>query len=314
MNKTENKNKFPLHGWIGILLVIVFWYLNWNLPGLRTDWAFFPLWLGFCLTVDGIVFLRKGTSLLKRSLKKYIMLFIISAPVWWLFEIFNSITQNWFYEGKEYYSDLQFFILASISFSIVIPAVFECAELTGTFKWVRNLKSGWVLKPTRKLILLLWFFGLITLVLEIIFPDIFYPLIWITVYFIIEPINIKMNNVSLTSYTSEGNWKPVISLGIGCLICAFFWEMWNYYSYPKWYYYLPMVNFLHIFEMPLLGYVGYLPFSIELFAVYNFIMGIFGDKNSNFVKLNGELTNSQIEFTNLPAGQAGSLIRKSENS
>ncbi len=286
MGKIKNNNKFPLYSWFGILLIIVFWYLNWNLEGLRTDWAFFPLWLGFCLTIDGIVFLRKGTSLLKRNLKKYIMLFIISVPVWWLFEVFNSFTQNWFYEGKEYYSDLEFFILASISFSIVIPAVFECAELTGTFKWIRNLKFGWILKPTSKLIILFWFLGILTLILEIIFPKIFYPLIWITVYFIIEPINIKMNNRNLISYTSGGNWKPVLSLAIGCLICAFFWEMWNYYSYPKWYYYLPMVNCLHVFEMPLPGYIGYIPFSIELFAVYNFITGIFGDKKSNFVQLN----------------------------
>lgn len=285
MGTIKSINKFPLYGWTGILLIIVFWYLNWFLPGLRTDWAFFPLWLGFCLTVDAVVFIRRGTSLLKRNIKKYILLFIISAPVWWLFELFNSFTQNWFYDGKQYFTDLQFFILASISFSTVIPAVFEGAELAGTFNWIRNLKSGWILKPSKKVIQLFWLLGIITLALEIIFPKIFYPLIWITVYFFIEPINIKMNNSSLLRYTSERNWKPIVSLWIGCLICAFFWEMWNYYSYPKWYYYLPMVNFLHIFEMPLFGYIGYIPFSLELFAVYNFITGIFGDKKSNFVKL-----------------------------
>lgn len=285
MGTIKSINKFPLYGWAGILLIIVFWYLNWVLPGLRTDWAFFPLWLGFCLTVDAVVFIRRGTSLLKRNIKKYILLFIISAPVWWLFELFNSFTQNWFYDGKQYFTDLQFFILASISFSTVIPAVFEGAELAGTFNWIRNLKSGWILKPSKKVIQLFWLVGIITLALEIIFPKIFYPFIWITVYLLIEPINIKMNNSSLLSYTSEGNWKPVVSLMIGCLICAFFWELWNYYSYPRWYYYLPMVNFLHIFEMPLFGYIGYIPFSLELFAVYNFITGIFGDKKSNFVKL-----------------------------
>lgn len=281
----KNNPKFPLYGWAGIILVIVFWYLNWYLSGLRTDWAFFPLWLGFCLTVDAAVLVRKNTSLIKRNIKKYVLLFIISAPVWWLFELFNSLTQNWFYDGIQYFTYFQFFILASISFSIVIPAVFESAELAGTFKWIQNLKHGQVIEPTGNIIQLFWFLGIITLALEIIFPKIFYPFIWITIYFLIEPINIKMNNRNLFDYTKEGNWKPIISLWIGCLICAFFWEMWNYFSYPKWYYYLPMVNFLHIFEMPLLGYIGYVPFSLELFAVYNFITGIFGDKKSNFVKL-----------------------------
>jgi len=285
MDKSDSYNKFPLYGWFGIILIIVFWYLNWFLEGLRTDWAFFPLWLGFCLTVDAFVFIRRGTSLIKRSLKKYILLFIISAPVWWLFELFNSLTQNWFYDGKQYFTELQFFVLASISFSTVIPAVFETAELSRTFKWIQNLKTYKKLIPANKIIGLFFLLGTGTLMLEIIFPRIFYPFIWITVYFLIEPLNIKMKNRNLLQSTQKGDWRPVISLWIGCLICAFFWEMWNYYSYPRWYYYLPMVNFLHIFEMPVLGYIGYLPFSMELFAVYNFIAGTFGDKVSDYVQV-----------------------------
>ena len=113
----------------------------------------------------------------------------------------------------------------------------------------------------------------------------FYPLIWITVFFLIEPLNIVMKNRSLFQYTRERDWRPVAALCIGCLVCAFFWEMWNYFSYPKWYYYLPMVNFFHIFEMPLLGYIGYLPFSLELFSVYNFITGISGDRGNEYIKL-----------------------------
>ena len=52
-------------------------------------------------------------------------------------------------------------------------------------------------------------------------------------------------------------------------MCGFFWEMWNYYAYPKWTYQVPFVDFLHIFEMPLLGFLGYLPFSMELFDLYH---------------------------------------------
>ena len=35
-------------------------------------WGFFPMWLGYCLAVDGLVLMRTGTSLLKRSWQKYI--------------------------------------------------------------------------------------------------------------------------------------------------------------------------------------------------------------------------------------------------
>ena len=72
--------KFPVHGWIGLGLVVVFWTLNWSLNGLRTQWAFFPLWLGYCLTIDALVLWRTGTSLLFRSRKEYLGLFVASAP------------------------------------------------------------------------------------------------------------------------------------------------------------------------------------------------------------------------------------------
>ena len=48
--------KFLRHGWLGLALVAVFWILNWTLSGLRTHWGFFPLWLGYCLTVDALVY------------------------------------------------------------------------------------------------------------------------------------------------------------------------------------------------------------------------------------------------------------------
>jgi len=294
MNKDKYKKSFPFYGWTGFLLIIVFWYLNWFLTGLRTDWAFFPLWLGFCLAADALVYTRKGTSLIHRSIKKFILLFVISAPVWWLFELFNSFTQNWFYDGRQYFTDLQFFILASISFSTVIPAVFEAAELAGTFKWIRNLKTYKRLEPTVSVARIFFFLGILTLVLEIIFPKVFYPLIWITVYFLVEPVNIKMKNRTLLHYIHKGNWKPVAALWIGCLICASFWEMWNYYSYPKWTYTLPMVNFLHVFEMPLLGYIGYLPFSLELFAVYNSINGIFGKGKDDYISFQDKIRKEEV--------------------
>jgi hypothetical protein len=82
-----------------------------------------------------------------------------------------------------------------------------------------------------------------------------------------------MGNRSLLAYPAKGDWRPVVSLSVGCLICGFFWEMWNYYSYPKWIYDVPGVSFLHVFEMPLLGYGGYVPFAWELFALYHLVAG-----------------------------------------
>ncbi|MBN2569611.1 MAG: hypothetical protein JXB42_09305 [Deltaproteobacteria bacterium] len=264
----------PIQGWIGITLVVIFWALNWSVDGLRTHWGFFPLWLGYCLTVDAFVYVRKGTSLLTRSPGAYAGLFIISIPSWWLFELINGYTQNWHYEGRQFFTDFEYFLLSSISFSTVMPAVFGTAELVGTFKWIDAFKSGTEIKPRAALILTIFVAGLFMFYLLLSWPLYFFPFVWVSVFLILEPINVWLKNRTLFQYTAEGNWGPVISLCTGCLICGFFWEMWNFYSYPKWVYSVPFVDFLHVFEMPLLGYGGYLPFSLELFALYHLIIGL----------------------------------------
>ena len=63
-------------------------------------------------------------------------------------------------------------------------------------------------------------------------------------------------------------------MGTAALLCGFFWEMWNYLAFPKWYYTIPFGQYAHIFEMPLLGYAGYLPFGLEIYAFYYFIRGL----------------------------------------
>ena len=56
------------------------------------------------------------------------------------------------------------------------------------------------------------------------------------------------------------------------LVCGFLWEMWNQWSYPKWVYHVPGVGFAKVFEMPILGYLGYLPFSLEVYLVRQLLM------------------------------------------
>ena len=45
------------------------------------------------------------------------------------------------------------------------------------------------------------------------------------------------------------------------------WETWNYYSMAKWIYAVPYVHRFQVWEMPLLGFGGYLPFGMECAAV-----------------------------------------------
>ncbi len=266
--------RWPARGWVGLALVTAFWAVNWGLPGLRTHWAFFPLWLGFCLTIDALVYRRKGSSLLVRNARAYAWLFAISAPAWWLFEILNWRSQNWRYEGAQYFPGWLFVVLATLSFSTVMPAVFGAAELASTAAWLQRLadRIRWPrVAPTRGTLIGFFVAGWLALALLLAWPRYFFGLLWVALYLIIEPINVWLGGRTILSYTARRDWRPVLALWAGVWLCAFFWEFWNFFSYPKWVYSVPFVGFLHVFEMPLLGYLGYLPFSLELFALYHLV-------------------------------------------
>jgi len=283
LSRNYERRTFALHGWIGLGLIGIFWVINWSLTGPRTFLAFFPLWLGYCLTVDAINLRRSGTSLLQRSWRKYIGLFLVSAPVWWLFEALNWRVQNWLYLGRNLLNNWEYVLFASVSFSIVIPAVFGTAELVSSFAFIRRMKSWLVITPDRRTSLIFFGAGWLMLALLLVWPRYFFPFLWISVYFILEPINVWLGNRSLAGWTKNGDWRPIVSLFLGALMTGFFWEMWNYFSYPKWIYTVPLVNVGHIFEMPLLGYGGYLPFACELFAIYHLVMGLLGHRSSQYV-------------------------------
>lgn len=282
---TTRARNFPAHGWLGLGLVAVFWPLNWALtPAIPfTAYGFFPLWLGYCLSVDALAACYHGTSLLTRSRRKYLGLFLTSVPVWWLFEILNWRLQNWHYIGRELFTDLEYAVLASLSFSTVLPAVMETAELLAGTAFLRRAGQWLVLPPTPRVTRSFALVGAGMFLAMAIWPRAFFPFLWVSLFCILEPINIWLGHRSLAERTRRGDWRPVWALFLGVLICGFFWEMWNYFSYPKWVYSVPWGGCCRIFEMPLLGYGGYLPFSLELFALYHFVAGLRGDKKTDYL-------------------------------
>ena len=176
-------------------------------------------------------------------------------------------------------------MLTTLSFTTVIPAVFGSAELIASFGFLKHLKRGPVIPTDKRTTVSFFVAGWLMLAVMLVWPRIFFPFMWLSLYFILEPLNIWMGNRSLAEWTQKGDWRPIIALWLGVLLTAFFWEMWNYFSYPKWIYDVPWGNWLHIFEMPILGYGGYLPFALELYALYHLIVGFLGCKQDDYVRL-----------------------------
>ena len=114
--------------------------------------------------------------------------------------------------------------------------------------------------------------GLICFVLPWVFPRYCFGFIWLCVVLMLDPINNLFRRKSALGHIAAGDWHFFVVVPLAGLCCGFLWEMWNFYALPKWYYTIPYMGFWKIFEMPLLGYTGYLPFALELFAMYQFVV------------------------------------------
>jgi hypothetical protein len=255
--------------WLGLLLVAVAWPLAWAGPAAVAEHTFFPLWLGYILTVDGLTRRRSGDSLLTRSPGRFALLFLFSVPLWWLFEVANRFLGNWRYLMPRPLGPVEYGLRASLAFSTVMPALFVTAELWQTFPVFARPIRWWRIAPGRRGLLLIAVAGGVMVAGSLLFPRQLFPFVWLGLFFLLDPLNALRGDKSLAADVADGRWDTVFVLFAAGLTCGLFWEMWNFYSMPKWVYDVPFVGFAKVFEMPILGYGGYLPFALEVYAAYH---------------------------------------------
>jgi len=273
---------FRAYGIIG-LLMLAFAQINFILrieP--FAQWYFPIIWFGYIFFIDALVYKLRGHSLIYNRPKTFIFLLILSAVVWWMFEAIGFVLSNWYYTGLEGFGGrTAAFIFATVSFSTVIPAVFETYYLLRTIHLFDHVELKKKHRITKRFLHTMTILGLIFLLLPLIAPLYFYPLIWLAFFFLIDPFNYIHKQPSIIKHLKDRKLVIPVSLFAAGIICGFLWEFWNFHAIPQWHYNIPFVDFFRIFEMPILGYLGYGPFAWELYAMYYFIVGL---KRHNKVK------------------------------
>ena len=270
---------FPWWGWAGAVLGAASWILAWS----RIPWmgrfqahTFTPLWIAFILLVNAFTLRRTGRCLMLSRTRLFLLLFPVSAGFWWSFEYLNRFVGNWRYVGVTEFGQVEYFLFATLPFSTVLPAVLSTRELLlssprldGAFREGRPLSPA---KPGA--------IGLAALLLSCvglfavgIVPDLVFALVWVAPPALLISLAALRRETHSLSGIASGDWRPAISSVVAALLCGFFWEMWNFGSAAKWVYDIPYVNVLHVFEMPLLGYAGYLPFGVLCAEIGDFIVG-----------------------------------------
>jgi hypothetical protein len=279
--RAEHRGTFPVWGWAALAWLAASWTLAWT----RFPWfepfqqhTFTPLWLGYIAVVNALTMRRAATCLLLRSPARFAALFPLSALFWWFFEYLNRFVANWRYTGTADFDALEYTAFATLAFSTVLPAVASTAEWLGTFPRLDAAFARWrpVSLPHPRLaaaiVLILTAASLSVLG---VFREFVFPLVWISPVLVIVSLQGLAGRSTVLAPLGGGDWRGVVSFSAAALVCGFCWEMWNAASLARWEYSIPHVDRFRIFEMPLLGYAGYLPFGIECAAIAALVMNSF---------------------------------------
>ncbi len=267
------KGVLPWWGWTGVGLMAIAWILAWS----RFPWfevfqpfTFTPLWLGYILVVNALTCKRTGHCMLIDRAGHFLSLFPLSAVFWWFFEYLNRFVQNWYYIGGGDLGPVDYFWQATLSFSTVLPAVLGTARYLESFPRLDEaFRDLWVVQVPRPrllagTVLLMSGAGLIGIG---VWPHFLFPLVWIAPLLIITSLQALAGEKTVFSTLVEGDWRPIWRPALAGLVCGFFWEMWNSQSLAHWEYQIPYVDRFQVFEMPILGYAGYLPFGLQCVVV-----------------------------------------------
>lgn len=257
------RSAFPLWGWFGLGLMAAGWFAAWS-EATPAEWrrhAFTPLWLGYIVAMNGLV----SKPLLTHRPLLFAALFPASAAFWWLFEYLNQFVRNWHYVGIEAGSDWDYFLQGTLPFSTVLPAV------ASTWTWLREFPRMEALRlPAlsldRNFAWLALAAGALGLAAMGPWPEAAFPMVWLGPLLLLLGLQQLLGGENFLAPLARGDWRPLVQPALAALACGLLWEFWNYGSLAKWQYSIPHVQRLHLFEMPLLGYAGYLPFGVACAA------------------------------------------------
>ncbi|MHC5023018.1 MAG: hypothetical protein ACYTGG_03780 [Planctomycetota bacterium] len=236
-------------------------------------------WIGFLLVLDGLLSLVRGRgsddagSPIRRRPGLFILCFVTSVPVWCFFDWVNfSFLDAWRYHGlpEQMIHRLSGYFFA---FGAITPALLLTAEL-----YRRLGLDGWRMRPVdigprgRGVIVGL---GVVCLAIPFIVqrPAGCIPL-WLGVALLLDPVNDRLGAASLLGDWRAGRSGRTAALLAAGATCGLLWEFWNYWAAAKWTYNLPFlgpVESVRLYEMPLPGYTGFLPFALECWVAFQSI-------------------------------------------
>jgi len=278
----------PRHGWVGLGVIAIAEALLLRGQALVGEWFTPIVWTGYVLFVDALCARVTGGSLLTTERGQLVGVAIASVACWWLFEWYNA--PRFWRDGADQaglwwrYRQLEpnpFLRRVGYdwAFATIFPALFLTARVLAA-----TVFAGVRVRPVR---LPAWALSgsvaagavSVALPLVVVSPWLV-PLVWTGWVLLLEPVNHRRRAVSWLRELEHGEAATVLALLASGLACGLLWEFWNYWAQTKWTYSLPYGEGAKLFEMPVLGYLGFPPFALECYAMYNFLRFVFADRSA----------------------------------
>ena len=253
-------------------------------------WYYPFAWYSVLLVTEAAVARRDGRFFFLDRPRLAFSLFGWSIPFWLFFELLNFRLANWYYVFVPDHP-LARWTGITISFATVLPAIFLAERALRTFgPWREDFeRSPARQQPGRgmagpegsdsqghpgsrlpaRALLVLQALGLGCLLLPLIWPRWFFPLVWVGMTLVADPYVYRHDpGRSLLADLERGWTRRIARLLVGGMAIGLLWELFNAGARGKWIYTVPGLEELKLFEMPLLGFFGFPFLALEGWAAY----------------------------------------------
>jgi len=267
-----------IYGWVGLLLLVVSEYCLIRKIEPIFTWFYCFAWWSYILLADNLLLKLRGRSLLTSRRREFREMLLLSVFIWLLFEGYNFVLQNWSYSIAPMHMWQRWFAYI-LSFATVLPGIFITSDLVEVLfgRSDRPAASEFEAAPPAQSSgssAVFIMVGLFLSIAPLVWPRYFFPAVWIGPIFLLDPFLEKAGIRNLSSGVFSGDRRRFWSLMLGGLLCGVIWEFWNYWAGSKWSYSIPYFGQWKIFEMPVLGFLGFLPFALECWILYHLLRAI----------------------------------------
>jgi hypothetical protein len=263
-----------LYGWLGLALLIVSEFFLFLKIEPFLSWFYCFAWWSYILLADNLLLRLRGRSLLTGRGRELAGMLFLSVFIWLVFEAYNLTLRNWAYAGIVPVLWMRW-CGYGLAFATVLPGIFITADLMEFWIFgpprgpsaceIELLNEVPASKPSRLFILL----GILLSAAPVLYPRYLFASVWLGPIFLFDPLLEKLRIRSLSLSISAADRRRVWSLLLGGLACGMMWEFWNFWAASKWVYSVPFFGRWKVFEMPVLGFLGFPPFALECWILYH---------------------------------------------